>query len=182
MEDQAMKERIGCRHFCCMSLVVVGIALSECTDKNNFFSGIAMADTAEPEQLEQKFPVAVDPHLLTGGMEEELRGCFDFFWNEWVRDESLPTYGLNAGDYVGLRRHVPLAIESQGFYFRSLFSVSREAGLKGRWVGRESLLHLIHFCNCVTSTVSITTLLILKLVVLGGVARTSKSRICRQQQ
>ena len=97
-----MKERFGCRHLCCVSLVAAGLALSASTDENSFVSGIVKADTAEHEQLEQKFPIAADPQPLTVDMEEELRGCFDFFWNEWVRDESLPTYGLNAGDYVGI--------------------------------------------------------------------------------
>ena len=30
------------------------------------------------------FPVATTPKPLTPRMERELRGCFDFFWNEWI--------------------------------------------------------------------------------------------------
>ena len=146
-----MKERFGCRHLCCVSLVAAGLALSASTDANSFVSGIVMADTAEHEQLEQKFPVTADPQPLTVDMEKELRGCFDFFWNEWVRDESLPTYGLNAGDYVGIHRYVPLAIESQGFYFPIIILgvergwIEREAGRQRILAALDSLLQLRHF-------------------------------------
>ena len=146
-----MKERFGCRHLWRVSLVVAGLALSASADENTFVSGIVMADTAEPGQLEQKFPVAADSQSLTVDMEEELRGCFDFFWNEWVRDESLPTYGLNAGDYVGIHRYVPLAIESQGFYFPIIILgvergwIEREAGRQRVLAALDSLLQLRHF-------------------------------------
>jgi len=32
-----------------------------------------------PSSRNIEFPVAADPHPLTVGMEEELRGCFEFF-------------------------------------------------------------------------------------------------------
>jgi hypothetical protein len=145
-----MKEHVRCHHLWCVSLVV-GITLSVCTDENSFFPAGSEADAAESEQAEQEFPVAEDPRPLTSGMEKELRGCFDFFWNEWVRDESLPTYGLNAGDYVGLRRHVPLAIESQGFYFPVIILgiergwIEHEAGRQRVLAALDSLLQLRHF-------------------------------------
>ena len=146
-----MKEPFDCRHLWRVSLVVGGLALSAYSDENTLFSWAARVDAAGSEQTEHEFPVAIDPHPLTGGMEEELRGCFDFFWNEWVRDESLPTYGLNAGDYVGLRRYVPLAIESQGFYFPVIvLGVERgwieyEAGRRRVLAALDSLLQLPHF-------------------------------------
>ena len=145
-----MKEYVRCHHLWCASLVV-GIALSVCTDENSFFPADSEAVAAESEQAEQEFPVAEDPRPLKRGMEKELRGCFDFFWNEWVRDESLPTYGLNAGDYVGLRRHVPLAIESQGFYFPVIILgiergwIEHEAGRQRVLAALDSLLQLRHF-------------------------------------
>ncbi len=145
-----MKEHVRCHHLWCVSLVV-GITLSVCTDENSFFTAVSEADAAESEQAQQEFPVAEDPRPLTSGMEKELRGCFDFFWNEWVRDESLPTYGLNAGDYVGLRRHVPLAIESQGFYFPVIILgiergwIQHEAGRQRVLAALDSLLQLRHF-------------------------------------
>lgn len=97
------------------------------------------------------FPVAATPRTLTPVMEAELRGCFSFFWNEWVADATLPTHGLNAGDYVGLKRHMPLAIESQGFYFPVIVLgvergwVEREVARKRVLVALDSLLRLQHF-------------------------------------
>ena len=97
------------------------------------------------------FPVAATPRTLTPAMEAELRGCFNFFWNEWVADATLPTHGLNAGDYVGLKRHMPLAIESQGFYFPVIVLgvergwVEREAARKRVLAALDSLLRLQHF-------------------------------------
>jgi len=85
---------------------------------------------ASQERLE--FPVADTPHRLTPLMERELRGCFDFFWNEVVDDPSLPTYGLHAGDYVGLARNVPISIEAHGFYLAMI-----PAGVERGWVSRE---------------------------------------------
>ncbi len=146
-----MKERIVRCHLWHVSLVVVGVALFVGSGTHGIFSEIAKADTADAEQMEHEFPVVVDPHPLTVGMEDELRGCFDFFWNEWVRDKSLPTYGLNAGDYVGLRRYVPLAIESQGFYFPVIILgiergwIEREAGRQRVLAALDSLLQLRNF-------------------------------------
>ena len=146
-----MKERIVRCHLWCVSLVVLGFALFVGFGTHGFFSGIARAGDVDAEQTGHEFPVAVDPHLLTVGMEKELRGCFDFFWNEWVRDKSLPTYGLNAGDYVGLRRYVPLAIESQGFYFPVIILgiergwIERETGRQRVLAALDSLLQLRHF-------------------------------------
>ncbi len=77
-----MKKPFDCRHLWRVSLVVGGLALSACSDENTFFSWAARVNAAGSEQTEHEFPVAIDPHLLTRGMEEELRGCFDFFWNE----------------------------------------------------------------------------------------------------
>ncbi|MDP7133101.1 MAG: hypothetical protein QF437_21575, partial [Planctomycetota bacterium] len=78
------------------------------------------------------FPVASNPKPLTPLMERELRGCFDFFWNEWVSDPKSPTYGMTNGDYVGLGRYSPIPIESQGFYFAAIV-----VGVKRGWITRE---------------------------------------------
>ncbi len=146
-----MKERVGGRPLWYASLFVVGVSLSVVSSTNDFSLRIGSVVAADSEQSEDLFPVAADAHPLTVGMEEELRGCFEFFWNEWVRDESLPTYGLNAGDYIGIHRHVPLAIESQGFYF-PIIILGIERGWIDREVGRQrvlaaldSLLQLRHF-------------------------------------
>ena len=53
---------------------------------------------AEQPSRELAFPVADTPRPLTPLMERELRGCFDFFWKEWITDPASPTYGLTDGD------------------------------------------------------------------------------------
>ena len=109
------------------------------------------AFAAKPVAQSDSFVVEATPRELTPAMAEELRGCFDFLWNEWVADPALPTYGLNAGDYVGLKKTMPLAIESQGFYFPVIV-----LGVERGWIERseaekrvlaalESLLKLKHF-------------------------------------
>jgi hypothetical protein len=90
------------------------------------------ACSAEPDSQDGSFAVQSTPQELTPAMAEELRGCFDFFWNEWVADPALPTYGLNAGDYIGLKKTMPLAIESQGFYFPVIV-----LGVERGWIERS---------------------------------------------
>ena len=65
-------------------------------------------------------------------MERELRGCFDFFWKEWVSDPKSPTYGMTNGDYVGMKIYCPLAVEEQGFYFTAII-----IGVERGWITRE---------------------------------------------
>ena len=113
--------------------VVVRFFLLVCIGEVLFCSGYVHAEPAESSVITDSFPVVADPQRLTSHMEEELRGCFNFFWNEWVRDKTLPTYGLNAGDYIGIHRYVPLAIESQGFYFPVIV-----LGVERGWIGREA--------------------------------------------
>ena len=78
------------------------------------------------------FPVAPAPQKLSPLMERELRGCFDFFWKEWVSDPKSPTYGMTNGDYVGMKIYSPLAIEEQGFYFTAII-----IGVERGWISRE---------------------------------------------
>ncbi|MBT3381292.1 MAG: hypothetical protein HN742_22260 [Lentisphaerae bacterium] len=78
------------------------------------------------------FPVVNDPKPLTPLMERELRGCFDFFWKEWVSDPAKPTYGLTDGDYVGLGKYSPIPVESQGFYLCAIV-----IGVERGWITRE---------------------------------------------
>ena len=94
----------------------------------------AFADTPEVSTAAgaSRFPVVSDPKPLTPLMERELRGCFDFFWNEWVSDPGSPTYGMTNGDYVGLGRYSPIPIESQGFYFPMVV-----IGVERGWITRE---------------------------------------------
>ena len=83
-------------------------------------------------------------------MERELRGCFDFFWEEWNSDPNSPTYGMTNGDYVGMEKYkyVPIAIEEQGFYFAAIIIgvergwITREAGEKRILITLESLKRL----------------------------------------
>ena len=89
-----------------------------------FFS-IAWGDTP-------KFPVSSAPRELTPLMLKELRGCFDFFWEEWNSDPTSPTYGMTNGDYVGLKKYAPMAIEEQGFYFTAII-----IGVERGWIGRQ---------------------------------------------
>ena len=65
-------------------------------------------------------------------MERELRGCFDFFWEEWNDDPKSPTYGMSNGDYVGLNKYSPIPIEHQGFYFTAII-----IGIERGWISRE---------------------------------------------
>ncbi len=87
-----------------------------------FFSSINGKETDE-------FPVILTANTLSPLMERELRGCFDFFWNEWNDNLSSPTYGMTNGDYVGLKKYSPLAIENQGFYFTAII-----IGVERGWI------------------------------------------------
>ena len=78
------------------------------------------------------FPVTNTPQKLSPLMERELRGCFDFFWKEWVSDPKSPTYGMTNGDYVGMKIYSPLAVEEQGFYFAAIV-----IGVERGWITRE---------------------------------------------
>ena len=78
------------------------------------------------------FPVQEDLQPLTPIMEKELRGCFDFFWEEWNDDQDSPTFGMTNGDYVGLNKYSPIAIEEQGFYFAAII-----IGVERKWITRE---------------------------------------------
>jgi hypothetical protein len=97
------------------------------------------------------FSVKPSPRELTPVMERELRGCFDFFWNEWIDDTALPTHGMNAGDYVGMIRNVPIAIENQGFYFPIIVIgvergwITREEGEQRTLAAMRSIRDLKHF-------------------------------------
>jgi len=72
-------------------------------------------------------------------MERELRGCFDFFWNEWVSDPASPTYGMFDGDYIGYDTRSPLVIEEQGLYFMAIIT-GVERGYITRQQGQERIL------------------------------------------
>ena len=89
---------------------------------------------AAPQSL--VYPVTDTPHKLLPVMERELRGCFEFFWNEVVTDLALPTYGLADGDYVGVLKGIPISIEGQGFYLAMIV-----IGVERGWItsdeGRE---------------------------------------------
>ena len=79
------------------------------------------------------FPVASTPRKnLRPLMERELRGCFDFFWEEWNSDPKSPTYGMSNGDYVGLNKYSPIPIEHQGFYFAAIV-----IGVERGWITRK---------------------------------------------
>lgn len=65
-------------------------------------------------------------------MERELKGCVDFFWEEWNNDPKSPTYGISNGDYVGLNQYSPIPIEHQGFYFTAII-----IGVERGWISRE---------------------------------------------
>ena len=96
-----------------------------CFQISLFFTGI------NGEEYDQ-FPVIKTHNTLSPLMERELRGCFDFFWNEWNDNPSSPTFGMTNGDYVGLNKYSPLAIENQGFYFTAII-----IGVERGWITRE---------------------------------------------
>jgi hypothetical protein len=76
--------------------------------------------------------VVSDPKPLTPLIHRELRGCFDFFWKEWISDPASPTCGMTSGDYVGLNKYSPIPVESQGFYFAAI-----AIGVERGWITRE---------------------------------------------
>lgn len=78
------------------------------------------------------YPVQPTPNELTPLMERELKGCFDFFWEEWNDDSNSPTFGMSNGDYVGLNQYSPIPIEHQGFYFAAVI-----IGVERGWISRE---------------------------------------------
>jgi len=92
------------------------------------------------------FPVADTPRELTPLMERELRGCFDFFWNEWVSDPESPTYGMFCGDYIGYDEGHPLVIEEQGLYFMAIVA-GVERGYITREQGNERILTALNSIN-----------------------------------
>jgi len=69
---------------------------------------IALAVTCHADEGQSAFPVAATPKPLMPLMQRELRGCFDFFWREWVSAPASPTYGMTAGDYVGMGLYPPI--------------------------------------------------------------------------
>ena len=96
-----------------------------------FCLGILPCSYSIPDK-QNLFPVAKSPQKLSPLMERELRGCFDFFWKEWISDPKSPTYGMTNGDYIGIHNYVPLAIEEQGFYFTAII-----IGVERGWITRE---------------------------------------------
>ena len=96
-----------------------------------------------PNNEASAYPVQATPRKLTPLMKRELRGCFDFFWNEWVSDPDSPTYGMTCGDYVGLGRYSPIPIEEQGFYFVTIV-IGVERGWITRDEARERILAALH--------------------------------------
>ena len=83
------------------------------------------------QETHSSFEVQSTPRTLSPLMERELRGCFDFFWKEWNADPQSPTYGMTNGDYVGMNKYSPIAIE-QGFYFAAII-----IGVERGWITRE---------------------------------------------
>ena len=118
-----------------LTLIFVG---RTCVGNGNTHSETAFADTPNAETAvamargKTTFPVLSDPKPLTPLMERELRGCFDFFWNEWISDPDTPTFGMTSGDYVGLGTYSPIPIESQGFYF-----AVNVIGVERGWITRK---------------------------------------------
>ncbi len=98
---------------------------------NQIFISIIFSCVASTLQG-NSFPVQENLRVLTPLMEKELRGCFDFFWEEWNDDENSPTYGMTNGDYVGMNNYSPIAIEEQGFYFSAII-----IGVERKWITRE---------------------------------------------
>jgi hypothetical protein len=84
------------------------------------------------KETQSLFEVQPTPRTLSPLMVRELRGCFDFFWEEWNKDPQSPTYGMTNGDYVGMNKYSPLAIEEQGFYFAAII-----IGVEREWITRE---------------------------------------------
>ena len=65
------------------------------------------------------FPVASTPQKLSPLMERELRGCFEFFWEEWNSDPKSPTYGMSNGDSRRTKYIQPHSHRASGLLFHS---------------------------------------------------------------
>ncbi len=119
-------------------LMVLIFAGRACVDNRTTQGVTAAADTPEAETApatsprDTAFPVLSNPKPLGPLMQRELRGCFDFFWNEWISDPKSPTYGMTSGDYVGMKTYSPIPIESQGFYFAAIV-----IGVERGWITRK---------------------------------------------
>jgi hypothetical protein len=114
-------------------------------------AGCAVTPFFREDKAVLAYPVEKTPNELPTLMERELKGCFDFFWKEWVSDPSLPTYGMTCGDYVGKGVHSPIPIESQGFYFAAIVSavergwISRHEGYERTFIALKSIKELKNF-------------------------------------
>jgi len=107
---------------------------------------VVVGRTCSGNSTPPAFPVLDDPKPLTPLMQRELRGCFDFFWNEWISDPESPTYGMTSGDYVGLGKYSPIPIESQGFYL-PLIVIGVERGWITRKQGYDRVLITLNTIN-----------------------------------
>jgi len=108
-------------------------------------AGCAVTPLFKDDTPASAYPVERTPRELTPLMERELRGCFDFFWQEWVSDPALPTYGMTCGDYVGMNMPSPIPIEEQGFYLAAIVSavergwISRREGYERTFIALNPL-------------------------------------------
>ena len=55
-----------------------------------------------------------------------------FFGRSGTTIRKVPTYGMTNGDYVGMNKYSPIAIEEQGFYFAAII-----IGVERGWISRE---------------------------------------------
>jgi len=107
----------------------------------SLLSVVLLVDSAAGETTTNKwekaprtlaFPVADTPRKLTPLMKRELRGCVDYFWNEYQKDPKSPTYPLFNGNNVGLVDYRPVCIADQGFYFTAIV-----VGVERGWIPRK---------------------------------------------
>ncbi len=128
-------------------IVICGLAAGLCSGQ-----GTRPADAwKKGDGKSLAYPVSGEGHKLGPVLQRELKGCFDFFWNEAVTDSSLPTYAMVNGNGVGTNALHPLNIEGQGFYFAAIvIGVDRgwitfDQGYKRIVAALKSIKGLKHF-------------------------------------
>jgi len=95
-------------------------------------AGCSETKVIENANKETLFPVEDTPRELTPLMERELRGCFEYFWNEYEKKPERHTYGLFNGNYVGMTDYQMVCIADQGFYFTAIV-----VGVERGWITRQ---------------------------------------------
>jgi len=115
--------------FVCLVLLLVLTGCSATGNKKNNAKDILSSKDASKDLA---FPVEDTPRELPPLMERELRGCVEYFWNEYEKRPVKHTYGLFNGNNVGMVENAQVCIADQGFYFTGIV-----VGVERGWIDRQ---------------------------------------------